>query len=54
VEIEGKIEVTGRRGRRCNQLVDYLKENRGYWKMEEEELELSVRRTRLEKAMYPS
>ena len=54
VEIEGKIEVTGRRGRRCNQLVDYLKETRGYWKMEEEELELSVRRTRLEKAMYPS
>jgi hypothetical protein len=28
--IEGRIEVTGRRGRRCKQLLDDLKEKRGY------------------------
>jgi hypothetical protein len=27
---EGKIEGTGRRGRRCNELLDGLKENRRY------------------------
>jgi hypothetical protein len=29
----GKIEVTGRRGRRRRQLLDDLKEKRGYWKL---------------------
>jgi hypothetical protein len=29
--IEGKIEVTGRRIRRRKQLLDDLKEQRGYW-----------------------
>jgi hypothetical protein len=28
-KIEGRIEVTGRRGRRCKQLLDNLKEKRG-------------------------
>jgi hypothetical protein len=27
---EGRINVTGRRGRRCNKLLDDLKENRRY------------------------
>jgi hypothetical protein len=31
--IEGKREMTRRRGRRCSQLLDYLKEMRGYWKL---------------------
>jgi hypothetical protein len=31
-KIEGRIEVTGRRGRRRKQLLDDLKETRGYWK----------------------
>jgi hypothetical protein len=35
--IEGKIEegikAKGRRGRKCKQLLDDLKETRGYWKM---------------------
>jgi hypothetical protein len=35
-EIEGKIEVTTRRGRRRKQLLDDLKEKRGYWKLKEE------------------
>jgi hypothetical protein len=30
--IEGRIEVMGRRGRRSNQLLDHLKKKRGYWK----------------------
>jgi hypothetical protein len=28
--LEGKIEMTGRRGRRCKQLLDNLKEKRSY------------------------
>jgi hypothetical protein len=34
------VEMTGRRGRRRKQLLDYLKENRKYWKLKEEELAL--------------
>jgi hypothetical protein len=35
--IEGKVEeVTGRRGRRCKQLLNDIKETRGYWKLKEE------------------
>jgi hypothetical protein len=29
--IEGRIEVMGRQGRRLRQLLDGLKETRGYW-----------------------
>jgi hypothetical protein len=42
VEIEGMIEVTGRRGRRRNQEMDDLKETRRYWKLQEEALDLGV------------
>jgi hypothetical protein len=31
--IEGRIEVAGSRGRRHKQLLDGLKETRGYWKL---------------------
>ena len=31
--IEGRIDVTGRRGRRRKQLLDDLQEMRGYWKL---------------------
>jgi hypothetical protein len=30
--------VRGRRGRRCKQLLDNLKENRGYWILKEDVL----------------
>jgi hypothetical protein len=47
--IEGKlqrrIEMTARRGRRCEQILDDLKENRGYRKLEQEELENPLQRT---------
>ena len=32
-KIEGRIYVTGRRGRRRKQQLDCLKETRGYWKL---------------------
>jgi hypothetical protein len=35
-KLEGRIEVTGRRGRRRKQLLDDLKEMRRYWKLKEE------------------
>ena len=34
-KIEGRIEVTGRRGRIHNQLLDHLTEMRQYWKLKE-------------------
>jgi len=34
--IERKIEMTERRGSRCKQLPDYLKEKKGYCKLKEE------------------
>ena len=46
--IEGKIRrnVTGRRGRRCKQLLDDLEEWRGHWKWKEEAVDRTLRRTR--------
>ena len=41
-KIEGRIEVTGRWGRRHKQLVDDCKEMRGYWKLKEETLDWTV------------
>jgi hypothetical protein len=37
-KIEGRIEVTGRRGRRRKQVQENLNEKRGYWKLKEEAL----------------
>jgi len=36
--MDGKIEVTGRRGRKCKQLLDDVKEVRGYCNLKEEVL----------------
>ena len=36
--IEGRIEETGRRGKRCKHLLDDLKEKTGYCKFKEEGL----------------
>jgi hypothetical protein len=38
-KIKGGVEVTGRRGRRCRKLLDYLKEGRGYSHLKEEALD---------------
>ena len=45
-EVEGRIEVIGRRGRRLKQLLDDLKETRRYRKLKEEALDHTVWRTR--------
>jgi hypothetical protein len=41
-KIEGRIEVTERRGRRLKHILDDLKENRGYWKLKEEALDRTL------------
>ena len=41
----GRIKVTGRRRRRYQQLLDDLTDNRGYRKLKEEELDLTLLRT---------
>jgi hypothetical protein len=45
-KIEGRPEITGRRGRRCKQLLDDLKEKRGYFILKEETLDHTVGRPR--------
>ena len=37
-KIKAGIEVTGRRGRRCRKLLDFVKERRGYFHLKEEAL----------------
>jgi hypothetical protein len=44
-KIEGRTEVTARRGRRVKQLLDEVKGKRGYWKLKEEALDRTVWRT---------
>jgi len=44
-KIEGRIEMMGRRGRRSKELLDDLKEKRGYCKLTEEALDRTLWRT---------
>jgi hypothetical protein len=46
-KIEGMIEVTERRGRKCKQLLDDLTEKGGCWKLNEDALDLTLFRSRL-------
>jgi hypothetical protein len=52
-KIEGRIEVTGRRGRRHKQLLDDLKEKRGYCKLKEEVLDRTLWRTHFGRGYGP-
>jgi len=52
-EIEGRIEVTGRRGRRHKQLLADLKERRVFSKLKEEALDRVVWRTRFGRGCGP-
>jgi hypothetical protein len=45
-KLEGRIEMTGRLGRRRKQVLDDLKEKRKYWKLKEEALDRTLWRTR--------
>jgi len=51
--IGGKIEVTGRRGRRCKQLLVDLKEKRRYWKLKQEALDRTLCRFRFGRGYGP-
>jgi hypothetical protein len=51
--MKGRIEVTGRRGRRHKQLLVDHKETRGYWKFKEESLGRTLWRTRFGRGYGP-
>jgi hypothetical protein len=53
-KLEGRIEMTGRRGRRRKQLLDDLKETRGYWALKEEALDRTLWRTRFGRHYGPT
>jgi hypothetical protein len=46
--VDGRMEVTGRRGRRREQVLHEIKKNRGHLKLEKEAIDRTVWRTRLE------
>jgi hypothetical protein len=52
-KLEGRIEMTGRRGRRRKHLLDDLKEKRRYWKLKEEALDRTLWRTRFGRGYGP-
>jgi hypothetical protein len=52
-EIERRIEVKGRRGRRRKQLLGYLKETRSYCKLKEDALDSTVWRTSFGRGYEP-
>jgi hypothetical protein len=52
-KIQGGIEVTGRKGRRCRKLLDDLKERRGYSHLKEEALDRSMWRVRFGRGFGP-
>jgi hypothetical protein len=52
-KLEGRIEMTGRRGRRRKQLLDDHKEKKRYWKLKEEALDRTLWRTRFGRGYGP-
>jgi hypothetical protein len=52
-KLEGRIEMTGRRGRRRKQLLDDLTEKRRYRKLKEEVLDRTLWRTRFGRGYGP-
>jgi hypothetical protein len=52
-KINGEMEVTRRRGRRCRKLLDDLKDKRGYLHMKEESLDRTMWRARFERGFGP-
>jgi hypothetical protein len=53
-EIEGRIEVTGRRGRRRKQLLDDFKKTTSYWTLKEGAVDHSLWRTRFGRGYGPA
>jgi hypothetical protein len=52
-KIQGRIEVTGRQGRRRRKLLDDLKKRRGYFHLKEEALDRTVWRARFGRGFGP-
>ena len=52
-KIKGRIEVTGRGGRRRRKLLDDLKERRGYFHLKEEALDRTMWRARFGRGFGP-
>jgi len=52
-KIQGRIEVTGRQGRRCRKLLDDLNEKRGYSHLKEETLDRTMWRARFGRGFEP-
>jgi hypothetical protein len=52
-KLEGRIEMTGRRGRRRKQQLDDLKEKKRYWKLKEQALDRTLWRTRFGRGYGP-
>jgi hypothetical protein len=52
-KLEGRTEMTGRRGRRRKQLLDNLKEKIRYWKLKEKVLDRTLWRTRFGRGYGP-
>jgi hypothetical protein len=52
-KIKGRIELTGKRGRRCRKLLYNLKERRGYSRLKEEAPDLTTWRTRFGRDFGP-
>jgi hypothetical protein len=52
-KIKGKIDVTGRRGRRCRKLLDDLKERKRYSHWKEKALDRTMWRARFGRGFGP-
>ena len=52
-KLQGRIEVTGRQGRRRRKLLDDLKERRGHSHLKEEDLDRTVWRARFGRGFGP-
>jgi hypothetical protein len=52
-KLDGRIEMTGRRGRRGKQLLDDLREKRRYWKLKAEALDRTLWRNRFGRGYGP-
>jgi hypothetical protein len=52
-KLEGRVEMTGRRGRRRKHLLDDLRTKRTYWKLKEEALDRTLWRTRFGRGYGP-
>jgi hypothetical protein len=52
-KLEERVEMTGRRGRKCKQLLDDFKKKRRYWKVKKEALDRTLWRTRFGRGYGP-